>query len=306
MNNLRNHGYIIIENKSDNEKFDISLTKFYKNNKVDYIKLKEFIDKQYFSKLHSILHIPKKPYYNKFNFTNNLISDSTFYSDIYNHTNDNIINIYSCLYYFDNSYLEIIPQSHKKNFFIINNCKSSYDNKMKFFIKKGSFLIFHSNIHHRHITIPNVKNTKILKIYNVCFDKKDYDYYLPKIIIVKTHSSILLNFITKMFNNSCRYDNYNIIPFLHYYLIYYDLQYKIISMVDLSPSNKKNKLILYESSNNQRNIDNLNNITDININIICDKNIKSCGPGYFYFFCYIVNWIILTLIFYFIYRNTEK
>ena len=103
MNNLRNHGYIIIENKSDNEKFDISLTKFYKNNKVDYIKLKEFIDKQYFSKLHSILHIPKKPYYNKFNFTNNLISDSTFYSDIYNHTNDNIINIYSCLYYFDNS-----------------------------------------------------------------------------------------------------------------------------------------------------------------------------------------------------------
>ena len=305
MNNLRNNGYIIIKNKSNNKKFDISLANFYKKDIINYIKLKDFIDKQYFPKLTSFLDIHEKPYYNKFNFNNNLITDSAFYGDIYNHTNDNILNIYTCLYYFDDAYLEIIPQSHKKDNYVTNTYSTSYRNKEKILIKKDSFLLFHANIHYRCIALPNVKNTKILKIYNVCFTKKEYDYYIPKIIIVKTHNSIFLKYITKLCNNLHANDSYNIIPYFHYFFIYYDLQYKFISMVDLSPYNKKNKILSYNSSNNELDIERCDKNRNTNINIKCDKNIKSCGPGNFYICCYIVYWTITLLILYFLYENKK-
>ena len=303
MDKLRNDGYILIENIKYNKEFNKSLNIFYKNNKIQYKKLKYFIDKQYYPVLNKIINNDNKIYYEKFRFSNNIFNTSTFKGDIYNHTNENIINIYTCLYYFDDSYLEIIPESHRKDYFMINNSHSSFKNIKKLFIKKDTFVIFHSNIHYKKI--EQSKNNRLLQIFNVCLNKKDYLNYSSKIIIVKMYDSIILkNFIDiymKIFKNK----NQSFITYIHYFLLYYDIQYKIsLFSIDLSPYEKYDKLISYESFKGKY-IEEIQT-NEININVICDNNIKNCGPGYFYLYCTIIYWIISYLIFYYFFYKIKK
>lgn len=305
MDKLQNDGYILIENKKYKKEFNDSLNIFYKNNDTDYKKLKNFIDKQYYPTFNKIINNNQKIYYGKFRFSNNNNSSdaSTFHGDIYNHTNQNIINIYTCLYYFDNAYLEIIPETHRKDYLINHNNHSSYKNKKKILIKAGTFVIFHSNIHHRGSEFSD-GNRRLLQIFDVCFGLRDYKLYKSKLIIVKTYDSHFIKFMTnyakKIFKNNKREN----ITYIHYFLVYYDLQYKLGFMADLSPNEKKNKLISYESAS-RINYDKCK-IKENNINIICDYNIKHCGPGYYYFYCYIVYWLISLSIFYFIWYKSKK
>lgn len=143
MDKLRNDGYILIENVKYKKIFNDSLHSFYNNNIINYKKLKIFIDNQYCPILNKIIHNNHKIYYNRFKFNNNNVTHGTiFHADIYNHTNENIINMYSCLYYFDNAYLEIIPNSHRKDFLMKHSFHSSYQYKKKFLYKKELLLFY--------------------------------------------------------------------------------------------------------------------------------------------------------------------
>ena len=293
MDKLRNDGFILIENNSQKKKFYNSLNKFYKNNKVNYILLKEFIDKEYYPKLKSICNFKEKHFYEKFKFNDNKFNSNTFHSDIYNHTNENIINIYTCLYYFDNAQLEIIPKSHRKDYIMNHNFSTSYKNKKKIFINSGTFVILHSNVHYRELIISN--NTRFIQIYNVFFTKNDYNNYISKLIIIRNYDSFIVNNLRILLKKIIK--NNDVTPFIHYFLVYYDLQYKIgLFSSDLSPSSKNNKLISYEIE--KRIMYEKNTISNTNINIIC-SNIYNCGPGNFYFIFYISYLvIILSILFY--------
>ena len=304
MDKLRNDGYILIENVKYKKNFNDSLHSFYNNNITDYKKLKYFIDNQYCPVLNKIIQNNHKIFYNRFKFNNNNATNSSiFHSDLYNHTNENIINIYSCLYYFDDAYLEIIPRSHRKDFLMKNNFNSSYNYKKKIYIQKGTFVILHSNIHHR--ILNNINNNRILQIYDVSFNEKDYKYYIPKIIVIKTYNSFLLKNILTFTNYVIKNNNESYILYVHYFLVYYDIQYKLgIFSSDLSPLHKKDKLISYESDR-RLNISKCN-LDETNINIICNDEIKSCNPGNFYFLCSLINPIISLLLFYYVYKKAKK
>jgi len=307
MDKLENDGYILVENKSFKKNFHESLLSFYSKNKIDYIQLKKFIDHKFFPVIKKILHINQDQdvYYNKFKFSNIKFSDiSTMHCDIYNNTNENIINIYTFSYYFDDAYLEIIPESHRKDYIIKHNSHSSYKNLKKIYIHSGTFVIYNSCIHYRDIGLLN-NEQRLLKIYDINFNYDDFKKYSSKITIIRTNDSITLKYISKIINNFFKNNEIKNIIYIHYFFVYYNLQYKIsILSSDLSPFEKKNKLISYESGKriNYSHIDN----KELNIYIICNKNIQHCGPGYFYFYCTIIYWIILIILFIFVFKKIKN
>jgi hypothetical protein len=73
--------------------------------------------------------------------------------------------------------------------------------------------------------------------------------------------------------------------------MYNDLQYKII-MMDIEPWNKRGKYITYEPGRRVY-MDDVK-YEDLNVNVICDKSIKTVPPTQFY----LLYWIILIILIY--------
>lgn len=306
INKLNKEGYLVIENKDRKGEFYNSLKDFYNNDNVNYYKVKEFINKKYFNNLKNKLKIREKLYYGKFRFSNNNNSSdaSTFHGDIYNHTKENIIKIYTCLYYFDDAQLEIIPKSHRRDYLSNYNFYNSLKNKKILNINSGTMIIFHSNIHHRGINFTS-GNRRLLQIFDVCLNKYDYYENIPKLKIVKTYNCKTVKLITELSKKIFRNNKNETLIFVHYFLVYYDLQYKVGIMSDLSPYDKKDKLISYEPGKRCY-LNELDKIKETNINVICNTNIESCEPGNFYFYCYLSYNILFLIIYLFIIKIRNK
>lgn len=304
MDQLNNYGYILIENTNKNY-FQKKLNKFYNNDKVNYKILKNFIDNDYFYHLKNKLDFIKFPKYSKFRFSNNNNAKdaSTFHGDLYNYTDDNIIPIFTFLYYFDDAQIELIPKSHRNDYLKSNDSNSSYNNKITLNIKAGSFLIFHANLHHRGINYSHNKNRRLLQIFDVFLNITDYTNYIDKINIINTSNNPLISLITNNFIEHLFYsNNQDFINYYHYYLVYNDLQYKITGS-DLSPKQKINKIIGYEPLTRINYLD-CNNYYKNNVNIIHDKYntyidglyyLKTTNTSNYYFFL-IISIIIIILI----------
>lgn len=66
-------------------------------------------------KIKQTLQIPNDIIYSKFRFSNNNSSDAaTFHNDVYNCSNLDVMPVYTCLSYFDEAQMELIPKSHIK------------------------------------------------------------------------------------------------------------------------------------------------------------------------------------------------
>ena len=305
MNELRNQGYIIIPN-NNNELFQQKMMTFYQNNnKINYKELRSFVDNIFFPDLMNKINNNEKIFYSKFRFSNNNNSSdaSTFHGDCYNYTNDEIINQYTCLYYFDNAEFEIIPETHKKNKYKTFN--EAYNKKIRINIKPGTFVIIHSNLHHRGVNFTKTTNRRLLQVFDVYLNKKDYDFYRPKFIIVKTQESFIIKLITKMLyyiykhNDNITSENLN---YLHYYLVFNNLQYKIMNL----PSKKDNNKILSYQSGNQCIFEDSEKIKETNVNIVCNKDLNYKSPDLFYLNCYLIYWVVSLILIFLISRYKDK
>lgn len=147
---INNDGYILLRNVLTENDLEYGLSSIV-DNKVDYFIMKKYIDNVFFPKIKKTSNIITDPHYVKFRVSNNNNSTdaSTFHGDIYNNTNNELLPIYTCLCYFDDAQMEIIPGSHKYN--NIGSSIESYNKKIILDIKHGDILIFHANIHHRGI-----------------------------------------------------------------------------------------------------------------------------------------------------------
>ena len=79
------------------------------------------------------------------------------------------------------------------------------------------------------------------------------------------------------------------ICFPHYVLVYYNLQF-IVTLNDLAPWDKNDKLVTYEPGK-RMNYESITGKDPINTNIIYE-NTKTTEPGYFYIFIYLIYWIL--------------
>ena len=98
-------------------------------------------------------------------------------------------------------------------------------------------IIFHSNIHHRGINFTS-GNRRLLQIFDVCLNKYDYYENIPKLKIVKTYNCKTVKLITELIKKIFKNNKNETLIFVHYFLVYYDLQYKVGIMSDLSPYDK--------------------------------------------------------------------
>ena len=286
---IHKDGYIVLRNILTEDDINNGLSCMI-GKKIDYKILKNFIDEIFFARIIKHSDVIKQPQYVKFRFSNNNNSTdaSTFHGDIYNHTDIELLPIYTCLCYFDETKMEIIPGSHRKT---KDWSIQSYNKKIVLPLQPGDILIFHSNIHHRGINFDKKGDRRLLQVFDVFPTIDIYKEYSTKFIIVtpearnKTAGNI--SYIVSKFPIVI-----DTIAFFHYNLMFYDLQYKL-AIMDIPPSEKKGHYISYEVARRVF-MDDIK-IDDQNINVICDKSIKTMNHSTHYWFLGLIYILLFIL-----------
>lgn len=295
---IHEDGYLFLPNLFSPNELQFGLSSVHEN-QIHYPTMKKFIDHVMFPKIIDKSGVITDTLYVKFRYSNNnnALDASTFHGDVYNHTNSKLMPLYTCLCYFDDAQLEVIPGSHKYN--NKGSSTESYRKKKVLSMKQGDMLIFHANLHHRGIGYYKTENRRVLQVFEVFPDKQTYDEHISKTVIVKssessTMSKIVAPFLYKVSNSPLLIDP---VTRIHYWFMFNDLQYKVVLM-DISPYEKKNKYVGYESGPRLM-YDDVHDKEDLNINIICDKKVTSVLFSNYYlymFFMFIVLIIFLYLI----------
>ena len=114
MTELHKDGYILLPKLISQQDLQLGLSSI-KNDQVDYLMMKSFIDTIFMKKI-SVSTDITSPIYMKFRFSNNNNSTdaSVFHSDVYNYTSEKEIPLYTALCYLDKAKMELIPNSHLK------------------------------------------------------------------------------------------------------------------------------------------------------------------------------------------------
>lgn len=271
------------------------------NTKINYHEMKQFIDTTFFDTIKKHVDFLPDPHYAKFRYSNNNNSTdaATFHSDIYNYTDSKLLPIYTCLCYFDDTQMELIPGTHlyDRDGYSV----STYGKKEILDIRRGDILIFHANIHHRGTGFTTNKNRRLLQVFEVFPDKETYDKHSDKLVIVESSKTTLMPIVNNISYYLSKNDTVqNTMTVLHYCLMYNDLHYKM-GMIDISPSEKKDKYVSYEPGRRISYKD-ITDSEDINVNIICDPSVKTANCGNYYLYFYILYWIVSLVLFYLIYN----
>jgi len=295
MEELHKNGYVIFKNgiyKNDIPN-DISNIK----DKVNYTQIKDFIDTIFIPTIKRKLPYFSNPKYTKFRYSNNnnSIDASIFHQDVYNNTESKSMPIFTALVYFDKAELELIPGSHIKNNLNLINL---YNNRTVLQLEANDIVIFHSNIFHKGVNFSKGSNRRLLQVFDVFPDNETYNELFNKFKIVNTSDGTITkkNAIYYISQNKTTIDFFN---FIMLFVVYFNLQY-ILVFKDLPPSQRNNSFISYQPSGHLYYKQNL--VDEININIICDKNVNIVDYSRYY----LVLFLFVLLLFSILYLNLYK
>ena len=295
MDELTKNGYIIFKNsiRSNDIPNDVSSIK----EKVNYTHIKNFIDNNFLPIIKKKLPYFANPKYTKFRYSNNnnSIDASVFHEDVYNNSDLKIMPIFTALVYFDKAELELIPGSHIKNNL---NLIEMYNNKKILQLEPNDIVVFYSNIYHKGINFSKGANRRLLQVFDVFPDNQTYNALFNKFKIVNTSNGTITKknalYYISQYKTTIQLFNYIVLI-----LVYFDIQYKIL-MKDLPPSQKKGSFLSYQPSGSLYYKQDL--VDNININIICDKNVNIVKYSRYYLFLF----IFLLLLFSILYLNLYK
>jgi hypothetical protein len=226
---LESEGYILFENPltSDAKNRALSCIKEIRGEEyIDYTQFKKFIDQDFLGFINKQLEW--NSVYEKFRFSNksNSRDASTFHTDIYNYSNEPYMPIYTCLIYFDNAVLEIIPGSHLRTNKDTTN--ELYDKRTQLNIKGGSILVFNANMYHRGIFYNSgIHERKLLQVFDVYPNQEIMNHYKHKYLKVNTNSSGNMSVINDLSEITSKSKFLNeFVNYLHFWLVRNDIQYK--------------------------------------------------------------------------------
>ena len=296
--NLDINGYIVLKAKLNSNSILDVLNCTNEDNLVKYDTLIHFINSTLFPTITNSVARFTNPIYTKFRYSNNNNSKdaSTFHGDVYNHSNIALMPIYTCLCYFDDSQMELIPKSHIKN---DKSTLELFNTKIQITLSRGDILIFHSNLYHRGINYFKKENRRLLQVFDVFPNKETYDKNMDKLYVVKTSA---LSLLTIAHYNVL----INIVNFITFFLVNNDLQYKL-NFQDIPYSEKKGRFISYEPEKRKR-VDDLLEYDELNINIICDAALHTIPPSNYYLIQLFIMCIVIIFLygFYFNYDTIIK
>lgn len=260
MNNLSEKGYVVLRNL-----IDINLgTDCIKNNKLDYKCIYNIINRKYFPVITSKIPNSDNASFRRFIFSNSSYAsmDMLYHANSYNHTNTNEIPIYCAYLFFSSATLEIIPGSH------IKTNKMSYESKYVLNLNEGDVVLLNTNLHNRTISSDS---TKILKLLDIFPNDEVKNIYSHNLVVAQMNNSLIVKYIlfSLIFLSKVKIFM-EIANFFHYYLVYYNIQYKFL----LEKFNTFGKLASYEG-NGRLYLDEIKSYESWNTYIICSKNINT-------------------------------
>jgi hypothetical protein len=263
------------------------------NGKINYVDVKNFIDRIFLPTIKKNIPMIDDPRYVKFRYSNNnnSVDASTLHSDTYDHTESEILPIFTCLVYFDDTQVEIIPGSHRASYSEKHGTLEAYGNRITVNINAGDIVVFHCNLFHRGKGYDFKGNRRILQVFDVFQNGDAFAQYGHKFCTVLTSGGNRIKFGNKMLYNISKtpaiIDKVNFLQFL---LVYNDLHYKV-PLLDLPPSEKKDRLISYESWI-RLSYDRISGNDPININVICMDTLVA-QPSNYYFVLFLI--VVLTI-----------
>lgn len=310
MEELNTNGFILLKNAiNENSNNFINNSYNINENKLDYSAVKHYIDKTFMPTLKQQLGLKDNIQYHKFRFSNNNNSAdaSTFHNDLYNFSDLELMPVYTCLTYFDDAVLEVLPGSHLKSNRIMNKLLCNYNKKVEIYVPKNSVVILNSAVFHRGKGYSNTENRRLLQVFECFFSNEHYNEHVNKVIAVQTNQREIVNYISS-FSKYFSVNDFvlNKYVFEHYALTYLNLQYKFV-LIDIPPYEKQDKFIVYEPTK-RVNYEDIKEPMGTNVNVICDKNIKTRDPSNFYLYLliFIIALIILLVNYKYIKLNKIK
>ena len=295
MDQLMNNGYLLLPSSIDN--YQANKINFNANdNSVDVKSVKNYIESYFMPKIKGTLQLPNDIIYSKFRYSNNNNSSdaATFHNDVYNCSNLDIMPVYTCLSYFDEAQMELIPRSHIKNNRSLTKCISNYSSKIVLNIPANSILIFNAGIFHRGKGFTPNKQRRLLQVFECFINKDDYNNYHKNVYLIKTSKSFTSKYVNNISKQIAKNDiTLNLFVFVHYILAYLNLLYKLYPL-DLSPWEKNGNFVSYEPGEAKiYNELNNNYVMPTNINIICYNWVTTKNPGYFYKGVYLILLLVI-------------
>ena len=175
LNELNENGYILFKNVINSNDSINNIIK--NNNKVDYTKIKLYIENYILSSINKLLNW--NSVYTKFRVSNNNNNDAgQFHRDIITQKYTNSIDpIYTCIYYLDTTIMELIPKSHKYKSLSFYDIIKLYNTKIKIKIEPTDILLFNSSLLHRGFLNKEKINRRVIQIFELCPSINEYNYY---------------------------------------------------------------------------------------------------------------------------------
>ena len=197
MEQLNELGYIIFRNVINQHKIEYARNQI--NNKVNYFKLKPFIDKEMISKINILMNMDLDYIKYRVSNSNNSSDAGAFHRDI--HTYNKTQPIYTCLSYLDESVLEIIPTSHNNLCIPYLKFNKFFNSKIQIKMNPGDLLLFNASLLHRGIFYKTKsKNRRLIQLFD-CVSLRDMKKYEESILHIPCRnecSSMISNFLIKI------------------------------------------------------------------------------------------------------------
>lgn len=139
------------------------------NNKVNYFKLKPFIDRELLGKANSLLG--ENLTCIKYRVSNNTNSSDagSFHRDLQSYVKNETTPVFTTLTYLDSSVMQLIPKSFNNTQIPLTQIRRFYKSKINIEMNPGDILIFYATTIHRGIFYKN-RNTNADRRLIQCFD----------------------------------------------------------------------------------------------------------------------------------------
>lgn len=295
MEQLKNNGYLVLRNIIPKNRNKYAKSQI--NSKVNYFRLKKFIDEDMINNINTKLDLNLD--YTKYRVSNNNNSTdaASFHRDLQSYELKSP-KVYTCLTYLEEAYMEVIPQSHKNISVPLYKINGLMNKKIKIKMNPGDILIFYATLVHRGLFyISNNKNRRIIQLFD-CIDKENIIKTNTKILHIpcRNNCSSLVNKLNILLNKS--YIISELINFVSSIIVLRGYGYPYNSLKFITTDNSIKYL---STDSNKKRIRNTHkdkflesNVYIMNINKY--KDIKENDRNIYLFFSFTITTIICIIV----------
>ena len=179
LNHLIEKGYFHFRNILNKSEI-LDAQNCFQDSLLDYQRL-DLVNKNYLKLVSQKLGLQLVSLKYRASNNNNSTDAGMFHRDIHMTEINNRLDIYTCLLYLDDSWMEIIPGSHQEPIMSYLQAYRFLSNRKKINLKSGDILIFHSSIIHRGLFVKKQKQRRLIQQFS-CLPLEKIETVLPLIL----------------------------------------------------------------------------------------------------------------------------